>query len=108
MATTSLTIPSVVKSNCEIYCGESGIEGIQMHIYKWAGTDRVSILWDERATCTRKTIGKMELHYTELYQDIGELMKDREYLTNVMQEQGWGLLDIRDLNKNREFDENFF
>lgn len=109
MATTDLTIPKVIKDYCGIYSGESGIDGIRMDVYKWSGTDRVSIMWIDCTKSTRpKTIGRMELHYLELYHDIGEVLKDREYLTNVMQERGWNYLDLRDLDKNREFDENFF
>lgn len=108
MAITSLTIPSVVKSTCEIYSSVSNTEGIRMHIYKWAGTDRISILWEKQNRTTYRTIGKMELHYTELYHDIGELLNDLNFLTNVMVENGWGLLDLRDLNKNREFDADFY
>lgn len=108
MAITSLTIPSVVKSTCWIYSNVSNIEGVRLNIYKWAGTDRISILWEKQNKTTYKTVGKMELHYTELYHDIGELLKDLDYLTNVMVENGWGLLDLRDLQRVREFDENFF
>lgn len=108
MAITSLTIPSVVKSTCEIYSNVSNIEDIRMHVYKWAGTDRITILWEKQNRTTYKTIGKMELHYTELYHDIGELLNDLDYLTNVMVENGFGVLDLRDLNKNREFEADFY
>ena len=50
----------------------------------------------------------MELHYTELYKSVGELLNDLDFLTNVMVENGWGLLDLRDLNVNREFDADFY
>ena len=108
MATTSLTIPSVVKSNCLIYSNVSNIEGIKMNIYRWAGTDRITILWEKQNRTTFKTVGKMELHYTELYHDIGELLNDLDYLTNVMVENKWGLLDLRDMNVNREFEADFY
>lgn len=103
-----LTIPTLIKQHFGIYSGKSGIDGIRMDIYKWCGTDRVSILWIDCTKATRpKAIGKMEMHYTELYNSIGEMLNDREYLTNVMVENGWGLLDLRDLNTNREFGEDF-
>ena len=50
----------------------------------------------------------MELHYKELFSSIGEIMKNREYLTDVMNENDWGLLDLRDMNAVREFDGDFF
>lgn len=106
---TELSVPKVVKDYCEIYSGESGIDGIRMDAYKWSGTDRVSILWIDCSKTTRpKAIGKMEMHYLELYNDIGELLNDREYLAKVMQEQGWGVLDLRDMDAVREFTEDFY
>lgn len=108
MAITALTVPSVIKDNCEIYSGESGISNIRMHIYKWSGTDRVSIIWEKKNKNSFKAIGKMELHYKELFSSIGEIMKNREYLTDVMNENDWGLLDLRDMNAVREFDGDFF
>ena len=108
MATTSLTIPSVVKSTCRVFCGESGIEGIRINIYKWAGTNRASILWEKQTTTSYKTIGKCDMYFTEWYNSIDELIKDRNYLTSVMQEQGWGVLDLRDMNVNMEFDADFY
>lgn len=105
---TELSVPKVIKDYCEIYSGESGIDGIRMDVYKWSGTDRVSILWIDCTKQTRpKTIGKCEMYYTELYPDIGGLLKDREYITKVMQEQKWGVLDLRDMTAVREFTEDF-
>ena len=108
MAITSLTIPSVVKSTCNVFCGESGIEGIRINIYRWVGTDRISILWEKQTTTSYKTIGKCDMYFTEWYSSIDELIKDREYLTKVMQEQGWGVLDLRDMDAVREFTEDFY
>lgn len=102
------SVPSVVKASCEVFCGESGEENIQMHIYRWVGTDRISIVWDKLNKTRYHAVGKMEMYFTEWYSSIDDLIKDRKYLTNVMQEQGWGLLDLRDLNVNREFDADFY
>ena len=100
-----LSVPSVVKESCEVFCGESGEENIQMHIYKWAGTDRISIVWDKLNKTRYHAVGKMELYFTEWYKDVGELIKDRAYLTSVMVENKWGVLDLRDTNAFREFDD---
>lgn len=48
------------------------------------------------------------MYFTEWYSSIDELIKDREYLTKVMQEQGWGVLDLRDMDAVREFTEDFY
>ena len=101
------SVPQVVKSDCKVFCGESGEENIQMHIYKWAGTDRITILWYKLNKTRYSAVGKMEMFYTEWYKDVGELIKDRGYLTKVMQEQGWGVLDLRDINAVREFGDDF-
>ena len=101
------SVPKVIKDYCEVFFGESGEENIQMHIYKWAGTDRITILWNKLNKTRYSAVGKMELHYYELYKDVGELIEDRGYLTKVMKEQGWGVLDLRDLNAVREFGEDF-
>ena len=98
-----LTIPTLIKQHCGIYSGESGIEGIRMDIYKWCGTDRVSIQWLEASGKKHKVIGKMEMHYLEHYENLKDLLEDREHLTKVMERQNWGVLDIRDLQNNREF-----
>lgn len=108
MAITNFTIPSIVKDTCLIYSNDLSIEGIRMNVYRWAGTDRVSIIWEKRNKKSYKAVGKMELHYTELYHDIGELLNDLEYLTNVMIENGFGVLDLRNLNVSREFDADFY
>ena len=103
-----LSVPKVIKENCLIYSCESGADNIRMNVYKWVGTDRISILWEKQNKTRYHAVGKMELHYTELYHDIGELLNDLDFLTNVMVENGWGVLDLRDMNVNREFDANFY
>lgn len=98
-----LNLPAIIKQHCGIYSGESGTEGIRMDIYKWCGTDRVSIQWLEAVGKKHKVIGKMEMHYLEHYENLKDLLEDREHLTKVMEKQNWGVLDIRDLQNNREF-----
>lgn len=103
-----LSIPNEIKENCLIYSNNSNVEGIRMNVYKWCGSDRITILWQQLGKTRFKAVGKMELHYTELYHDIGELLNDLDYLTNVMVENGFGVLDLRDMNVSREFDADFY
>lgn len=108
MAITNFTIPSIVKDTCLVYSNDLSIEGIRMNVYRWAGTDRVSIIWEKRNKKSYKAVGKMDMYFTDWYKDVAELIKDKEYLTNVMVEQGWGVLDLRDMNAVHEFDGDFF
>ena len=108
MPITALTVPSIIKNTCLIYSNDLSIEGIRISVYKWAGTDRVSILWEKKNKNSFKAIGKCDMFFTDWYETITELIKDKEYLTNVMVEQGWGVLDLRDVNAVREFDGDFY
>lgn len=103
-----ISIPSLVKKHCGLYSGESGMEGIRVRVYKWAGTDRLSIQWDKTDGRGYAAIGRMEMHYKELYGSIAEVIKDREYLTEAMAEHGWGVIDLRDTNRKRVFDADFW
>lgn len=108
MAKSEFSVPEEIKENCLICSKNSNVEGIRMNVYKWAGTDRITIQWQQFGKTRFKSMGKMELHYTELYNSVGELLNDLDYLTNVMVENGFGVLDLRDMNVNREFDADFY
>ena len=96
----SLTVPSIVRQYCCVGCKDVlPDEEITAYVYKWYGTDRTSIVFKRK----NRNIGRLELHWMELFGSFRELLENLQYLTLEMRLNDWGVMDLRNLSVKRVF-----
>lgn len=96
----TLSVPALVKEHC--FVGHKEVlpdENISAFVYLWCGTDRTSIVWKKG----NKVIGRMEMHWMELFASFKECLQELQYLTLEMEVNGWGVMDLRNLTAVRKF-----
>lgn len=106
-------LPQLIKDHCLIAFRRTLVPKVAVRVYKWCGTDRVTLVWVRfregvsGADVHPKAVCRLDMHYLDLYATVEEMVGDLNYLTQMMADGGWRDTDIRGDNK-RVFGADFW